>query len=217
MPAKDYYKILEINSSASQDEIKKSYRRLALKHHPDKNHNDKTSELRFKELQEAYYVLSNEKRRQQYNHNKYDEKHGLNKKSQPEAVTPQHVLERATKLRKKVVVMDPHRVDRDKLYNEIQQVLSNKNVSILRSANDQNLIRLFINEVLNTTSLLQFMQIKQITLQLTNLAINDAEMLRSIDSFKKQQQLNDYWTRYHLIVALLVAALFCYFIYTLRT
>jgi curved DNA-binding protein len=66
MPGKDYYKILEVPRTASQEEIKKSYRRLAMKFHPDRNENDKTAEARFKEINEAYAVLSNPEKRKQY-------------------------------------------------------------------------------------------------------------------------------------------------------
>jgi len=66
MSAKDYYKILEVPKTASQEEIKKAYRKLAMKYHPDRNKGDKTAETRFKEINEAYAVLSNSEKRKQY-------------------------------------------------------------------------------------------------------------------------------------------------------
>jgi len=63
MANKDYYSILGIKKGAKADEIKKAYRRLARKYHPDVNPNDKASEDKFKEVQEAYDVLSDEKKR----------------------------------------------------------------------------------------------------------------------------------------------------------
>lgn len=64
--AKDYYSILGVSRNVSVAEIKKGYRKLARKHHPDLNPGDKNSEARFKEIQEAYSVLSDPKKKAQY-------------------------------------------------------------------------------------------------------------------------------------------------------
>ncbi|HER08022.1 MAG TPA: J domain-containing protein [Bacteroides sp.] len=66
MEYRDYYKTLGVSKSASQEEIKKAYRKLALKYHPDKNKGDKNSEDRFKELSEAYEVLRDPEKRKKY-------------------------------------------------------------------------------------------------------------------------------------------------------
>ena len=66
MAKRDYYEVLGIEKSASADQIKSAYRKLAVKYHPDKNKGDKTSEEKFKEASEAYHVLSNSERKQNY-------------------------------------------------------------------------------------------------------------------------------------------------------
>lgn len=65
---RDYYEVLGISKSASEDEIKKAYRKLALAHHPDRNAGNKEAEERFKEANEAYSILSDSAKRQQYDH-----------------------------------------------------------------------------------------------------------------------------------------------------
>ena len=66
MEYKDYYKILGVSKTATQDEIKKAYRKLAVKYHPDKNPGDKAAEAKFKEANEANEVLSKPDKRKQY-------------------------------------------------------------------------------------------------------------------------------------------------------
>lgn len=66
MAKRDYYDILGVARTATQDEIKRAYRKLAKQHHPDQNKGDKAAEARFKEAQEAYAVLSDKQKREQY-------------------------------------------------------------------------------------------------------------------------------------------------------
>lgn len=66
MDKRDYYEVLGINKTASADDIKRAYRRLAMKYHPDKNSGDKTAENKFKECAEAYEVLSDGEKRKRY-------------------------------------------------------------------------------------------------------------------------------------------------------
>jgi curved DNA-binding protein len=66
MEYKDYYQALGVSRTASADEIKKAYRKLALKYHPDRNPGDKKSEDKFKDINEAYQVLSDPTKRQRY-------------------------------------------------------------------------------------------------------------------------------------------------------
>jgi curved DNA-binding protein len=66
MPEKDYYKVLGVEKKASDEAIKKVYRKLAMKYHPDRNKGDKKAEEKFKEISEAYAVLSDKEKRKQY-------------------------------------------------------------------------------------------------------------------------------------------------------
>lgn len=66
MAGTDYYKALGVDKKATPDEIKKSFRKLAVKYHPDRNPNDKSAEDKFKEINEAYAVLSDPKKKEEY-------------------------------------------------------------------------------------------------------------------------------------------------------
>ena len=66
MSKRDYYEVLGVAKNASADEIKKAYRKMALKYHPDKNPGDKSAEEKFKEAAEAYEVLSDDNKKARY-------------------------------------------------------------------------------------------------------------------------------------------------------
>lgn len=66
MEKKDYYEILGVNKNVSDEDLKRSYKKLALKYHPDRNPNNKEAETKFKEINEAYSVLSDKEKRQRY-------------------------------------------------------------------------------------------------------------------------------------------------------
>ena len=99
MDFKDYYKVLGVSSTATADEVKKAYRKLAIKHHPDKNKGDKVSEEKFKEISEANEVLKDEKKRKEYDNLAEDYKNyqkqggkqgfdGYNQKNQQQQSNP---------------------------------------------------------------------------------------------------------------------------------
>jgi len=77
MQKRDYYDILEVPKNASADEIKKAYRKMAIRYHPDKNPNDPTAEAKFKEAAEAYEVLSNPEKKQRYDRYGHDGVKGM--------------------------------------------------------------------------------------------------------------------------------------------
>ena len=66
MAKRDYYDVLGVQKNSSPEQIKAAYRKLAVKHHPDKNPGDKASEEKFKEASEAYHILSDKERKQNY-------------------------------------------------------------------------------------------------------------------------------------------------------
>ena len=92
---KNYYDILAVKKDASQEEIKKSYRKLSKQYHPDLNPNNKEAEIRFREITEAYAVLGNQDARTEYNAKLHtaDGNKDFQKPEKPKADRPQYSSE----------------------------------------------------------------------------------------------------------------------------
>ena len=80
----DYYKILEVSENADILKIKKQYRKLAMKYHPDRNVGDERAAKKFREITEAYEVLSNEKKRKEYDYKRKNERNPKKNKNNKE-------------------------------------------------------------------------------------------------------------------------------------
>ena len=80
----DYYKILEVSENADILKIKKQYRKLAMKYHPDRNAGDKRAVKKFREITEAYEVLSNGEKRKEYDYKRENENNHTKKKNDKE-------------------------------------------------------------------------------------------------------------------------------------
>ena len=78
MAKRDYYEVLGVSKGSSLDEIKKAYRKLAIKYHPDRNPGDKEAEANFREATEAYEVLSDDKKRPIYDQYGFAGLEGMN-------------------------------------------------------------------------------------------------------------------------------------------
>ncbi len=210
--SKDYYRILEVRPSASQADIKKSYRRLALQYHPDKNLGSELYEARFKDITEAYRVLSDTRKRGEYNRTR-----GIfsrtEKKKNDHTTTPQMLLNQTIELRRKVAAYNPDRMNKLALSHQIQHILSNYNIHILKHNNDSKLNTRIIEEMMACARLLPFADVEKICFRLTEIAGSDNNMYRKIYDFSKEIRMQTVWNRYKLLVAVLLAIILCFTIY----
>ena len=120
MAIKDYYKILNVKPDASVTSIKQSYRKLAMKYHPDKNPQDELSAAVFSEIAEAYSVLGNPSARKNYNNERYYT--ATNEYAKP-AESIDSLLNKATHLKNQIANINPFRFNSDALLYSIKQLL----------------------------------------------------------------------------------------------
>jgi len=122
---KNYYAILQVEPSASTAEIKKAYRRLALKFHPDKTNNDTYAAAQFAEIKEAYEVLTDPARKDYYLQQRwYNQSMGYRKTQ--EIITPVSLLKQSLELERYVSKLDTFRMDKTQLQNYLLELLNDE-------------------------------------------------------------------------------------------
>ena len=119
---KDYYQILDLEVSATQEEIKKAYRQLALQYHPDKNPNDAGANARFSEIKEAYEVLTNPVKKEYYLEQRWFN-HSQGRKKKKHITSAPDLLQEVLRFDRHVSLLDIHRLNKDGLYTYIETEL----------------------------------------------------------------------------------------------
>lgn len=211
-PIKDFYKVLEIAPKATEGEIKKAYRKLAFKYHPDTNPTDQYAQEYFRQIQEAYNILSNPTLRI-----KYDEERWLagmsNRASEKDAVTPEWVLQEAIKLRSHMYTVDTYRMSHSALNDYIFLLLSNDHMAILKKGEDQSVKEGIISEILKATKGLKYLYMKNVALRLQELAQSNEEQLAMIHNNIRQRERAAKWQKAMPFIVLLIVSALCIAMY----
>ena len=200
----NHYNTLQVSPNATKEEIKKAYRKLALQYHPDIAGDDPAAEEQFRKIKAAYDILGNSKSRQAY-HYKY---FYTDLKPQP-IVTAHSIALMANNLARFTKALDPYRLDTEGLYLQVSQLIDDKNLAILKNANDGVLINTIVTDLLGCSLLLPFDKALSVHQALLNLADKDEGMAALINKQTRQQKMFYYWDRYKLLLALVMAIAIC--------
>ena len=210
---KDYYKILEISSEASSEEVKKAFRKLALKYHPDTNGDTVQAEYYFREIREAYNILGNEDRRV-----RYDEEcwlAGMKKRSsQHEQVTAEWILNEAIKLNRHMATVDVFRMSHKALHDYIFQLLSDKHINMLTEVEEYSVNESIVNMVLGSVKALKYEYLLPVCERLRLLTNRDAVADKAIDDLltsRKKQAVWERWIPYVIGLVTFIVVLSMYF------
>ena len=209
---KDYYKILELPTTATLPEIKRSFRRLAQQYHPDKNDGSHMAAAHFREIQEAYNVLSNPKKREAYHYQRwYVRSTGKPFASAP--LTPGRILQESRLLQQYVASMNLFHIRFDAVSLHIRELLTENAMGILHEHNDKNVNREIIQNILQAAQPLPKKFYLPIAALLLQLASDDATAQEYIEQallLKKQRHL---WDNYKWVLMLVITALICWLMY----
>lgn len=206
---KDYYRILQVKKTSGEDEIKRSYRGLAMKYHPDKNPGDEIAAAVFTEINEAYEVLSDKEKRNAYNESLYYY-------APQEVETPLEALEilveKSIKLKNIAAASNPFHLNKDALAWSVQDLLPDHIFS--SSYNDLfgEKEKLILN-IVDCSQLLHYNQAKNLSVLLMKLAGDNVEIKNTIERMLHAQQKRYHWEKSKIWIAVTITILLCFIIY----
>lgn len=208
---KDYYQILQIEPHSTLLEIKQAFRRLALIYHPDKNPNDKYAEAQFTEIKEAYEVLTNPVKKENYLQQRWYNQ-SIGKRRTAETVTPVSVLKLVLELEQYVSRLDVHRMNKEGLANYIDDILSVDTIKTLRHFNEPEINKQIVTSALSAMRPLSMKFVGKFAERLEGLSADEISVQR-IKSFLKSRKKAFLWDRYKVAIIILFTGLICLLIY----
>ena len=215
MYLQDHYRILGIEPSATLEEIKKAYRQLALKYHPDKTSHDPYATVQFTAIKEAYEVLTHPGKKQRYLQQRwYNQVAGKKKSAEP--LTPFSALKQMMELERFVSRLDIHRMDKKGLDEYINYLLSNENIQQINSFDEPNINKEIAGYAVRIGRLLSYKQLTTLSVKL-NLLVKDKEILDKMNKLLVRRKRGERWEKYKPLVLLLGVIIFCLLIYYLTS
>lgn len=206
MQLKDYYKTLEVEPVATQQEIKKSFRRLALKFHPDKNAGDHFAEAKFKEIQEAYEVLSDAGQRKEYNYKRWHLR-SIGQTYSERPLTPAAILEECRALKLYIDSMSIFRVDYDLVSQYIRQLISSSSIDILQQFNDTAANREIVKTLIQASRPLPLRYLLPISRLLLRLGGPDPVISKIVQNHIREKRVHEQWDIYKWVLMLIITTL----------
>jgi len=197
----NFYQVLQVAPTATFDEIKKAYRKLAMQCHPDIAGNKAENAQRFKQITEAYKVLSNEHTRQAYHYKHFFQSFSANKP--PSAVA---IAQRTVDLAHLIKSIDPYRLNYDLLIFQIQQCISVEHCALLAKAPIQ--LQASTQNLLHPLLLLPYKEALVFYQRLLEVNQSDVLLYTSIYRQQKKHQY-DYWVSVYQLPAAIILAIAC--------
>jgi len=208
---KDYYQILQIQPHSTLAEIKQAFRRLALIYHPDKNPNDKYAEAQFNEIKEAYEVLTNPVKKENYLQQRWYNQ-SIGKRRTAKTITPVSILKIVLELEQYVSRLDVHRMNREGLSGYIDELLSTGTIENLKQFNEPEINRQIITSTLSAMQPLSMRFLGKLPERLGTLADDETSMLQ-IKNFLKNRKRAFLWEQYKVALIILFTIFICMIIY----
>jgi curved DNA-binding protein CbpA len=204
---KDYYRTLELQTTAKTEDVKKAYRRLAMKYHPDTNNSD-YAVAHFREIKEAYETLSDADKRR-----KYDEERWLigmgNRAKDQVVVTPAWIQREAKKLSNHMATIDTYRMSHSALHDYVFLLLSDTHMAVLLQTNDSEMNKSIVTELLKSVKGLKYEYKYLVGQRLSELVSSDNTMLNQIYEQVEQSRKTHVWEKNLPLLVFIISLILC--------
>ncbi len=185
---KDHYAILELPPSADLAAVKKAYRRLAQEFHPDKTNNDPYANARFRDIKEAYEVLSNPARKEKYLQQRWFQQSTGRKMNDTGPVTPATFMQQCLGLYRYVSGLDHYRVDRQGLSEKFETLLQEDDLNALKVFNETGISQEAFQILLRCLTPLRADDIVKLRPRLLKLADEEPAAVSRLDQLIQQHR-----------------------------
>jgi hypothetical protein len=209
MAVKDYYKILELKPSAREDEIRKSFRRLALQYHPDVNNGEKHADAWYREIQEAYEVLTDPHKKANYLQECWLLKSKGMEFEDTTPLTPEFIEMKFRSLKQSVSNMDHFRMDHEKLKSEISGICNDERIDALVGHADSLINKKIIEHLIYCLAPLHFKYIDSFHNILMRIAGQSKENNALVLSWYRHRKGMHIWEKNQWWVILLITVVAC--------
>jgi molecular chaperone DnaJ len=210
---KDYYRILEVAPQATEMEIKKSFRRLAMLYHPDKHSEDNIAGAHYREIQEAYDTLTDPYKKEAYLQQRWFEQSIGKKMTGSAPLTSSVILRDAISLEKYTSTLDPFRIDQEGLLQYIQQLISDDAIHILHIEKEREILSAISAIILKSAKGFSFLQAERLVNLMEKLFPEGTDESRACKEYleaKRKQAIRDKWK---IPLILMLTILLCIIIY----
>lgn len=209
MVVKDYYKILELEPGAGEEAIKKSFRRLALRYHPDTNQHSKHADAWYREIQEAYQVLSHPASKQRY----LQERWLLKSKGKPFAdtapLTPEFIEKKCREFCQQVSLMDHFRMDHYALQKELLALLNDDVLQALEHYRETAHNQQIVAYILRSMEPLEYPKTLPVLELLKRIALQSPQDTATIQHWYQRRSREAWWGKHQWWVIALATVALC--------
>ena len=209
MPLKDYYKILDLAPGATETDIKKSFRRLALRYHPDVNQGNKYAEAWFRELQEAYDTLTDAAKKDAYLQDRWLLQSQGKNMARPVPLTPDTIVAEARELANRVADLDHFRMDHQQLAQSLLQLLDDERLDLLRSFTATQVAQTIGQLLLNSSAPVDYPLLQPFYQRMQLLANISPALLPLIASNRNRRRQQYFWEKNQWWILLLLTVGLC--------